>query len=206
MNTKLKYPIPNRLIEENLLDYKDYRVLHGLCEGRTYKEIAEYVGVSEKVVNDRIRFMEESKILLRRSFPLIDLIRIWNHVYLAQVKLQLAAPVRLAGIPAPPAWEDIISTFQKIGRERFNSLVRFAFVPFGTEYDLILLVTAQSLDEYSKFFADLQREANIERVWGSEAVPLAGMHFNPIGIPDPEMIETSIKEMLTSKLVKSLQG
>lgn len=203
----MKHPIPSRLLEDNLLDSKDYRILHGLCEGKTYKEIAEYAGVSEKVVNDRIRFMEESKVLLRRSSPLIDLMRVWNHVYLAQVKVALSSPVRIAGVSAPPAWDVIIDKFKEcVGPERFNSLVRFAFVPFGTEYDLVLLVTAQSLDEYSKFFADLQKSANIERVWGTEAVPLAGMQFNPVGIPDPKEVETSIKELLNSKLVRSLQG
>jgi len=202
--SEIKYEIPHKIIKENILDRVDYRILYGLCEGMTYKEIAEYAGVSEKVVNDRIASLEDAKILIRRSFPLIDISRIWNHIYFAQVKLQLAAPVRIAGIPSPPAWEVILSRFQEVSREKFKRLVRFAMIPFGTEYDVILLVTAQSLDEYSKFFSDLQKETNIERVWGSEAVPLAGIYFNPVAIPPPEEIETSAKQVLKSKYIKSI--
>jgi len=200
----MDYEIPHKIIKDNTLDRVDYRILYGLCKGMTYKEIAEYAGVSEKVVNDRIASLEKAKVLIRRSYPLIDISRIWNHIYFAQVKLQLAAPLRLAGYPYPPAWEEVINSFKKVDPERFERLVRFAMVPFGTEYDVILLITAQSLDEYSRFFSALQQQRNIERVWGTEAVPLAGIYYNPVSIPPPEEIEMTVKQMLESKYIKSI--
>jgi len=200
----VNYEIPYKIIKENALDRINYRILYGLCQGMKYSEIANYAGVSEKVVNDRITSLENAKILIRRSFPLIDISRIWNHIYFAQVKLQLAAPVRIAGVPAPPAWEAILASFEKVDPAMFKRLVRFAMIPFGTEYDVILLVTAQSLDEYTKFFSSLQKETNIERVWGTEAVPLAGIYFNPVNLPPPEEIEASTKQLLKSKYVRSI--
>lgn len=197
--------IPYRLLEENVLNNRDYRILWGLCQGKSYKEIASYVKVSEKVVNDRINFLEHTKILLKRAFPLIDITRIWNHVYMAQVKLQLATPLSIPGYPAPPAWKEIIKKFESLDPRRFENLVRFAFVPFGTEYDVILLITAQSLAEYVEFFSDLRKSSNVERIWGTEAIPLAGTYFNPVSIPSPEEIEASVNEMLSSRFVRNLR-
>jgi len=199
--------IPFRLIEDNSLSIEDVIILRGLCDGKTYKQIAEEAGVSEKVVNDRISSMEQQQILIKRSVPLIDISKIWNHIYMGQIKLQLATPVRLAGVSAPPAWKEILRKIKENPRVSplFNKLVRMAFIPFGTEYDVILIVTAQSLDEYSTFFEELQKEHNIERVWGAEAVPLGGLHFSPVYVPDIEEIEKSLDAMLESRIVTSHQ-
>lgn len=207
----LEKTTPNRMLSSKL-NLVDLEILCGMLEGKSYDEIANELREKGYTIADtksklmaRLKCLEEKRVVLRRSIPLIDITKVYNHIYITLVKLHLAAtvpitPPPLEGImiqtvtptPPPPAWSEAISEMRK-STGLFEKHVRYAYALVGTEWDVILVVSVQSVEEYSRFIEEIQRKTGmIDKVWGMRVIESADYQFNPISLPDPKEIEVAL--------------
>lgn len=195
--------IPSKILEEGNLDLFDLKILQGMVEGKTQKEIAMETDSVERTVRSRIDALESKGIIIKgkRQIPLVDIFKLWNHVFITHIKLHLPSAVpmtarhelaRVIPTPPPPAWFDALEEMKR-DNPLFDKIVRYAFAMMGTEYDMLLIITTQSIDEYAEFFDNLQRKTGIiEKVWGTRVVERAGYHYDPIAVPNPDDAEESL--------------
>jgi DNA-binding Lrp family transcriptional regulator len=181
----------------------DLKILNEMVKGKRLGEVAQETGITEKTVRNHIQALEDKGVIVRgrENIPLIDIFKVWNHVFVTNIKLHLPSAIPVAGraespfatpTPAPPAWFDAIKKLKEI--PLFNKLVRYAFAMFGTEYDLMLIITSQSFDEYADFSNELQKRTGlIEKVWGTRVIEVATYHYDPISVPDPKEEEESLR-------------
>jgi len=198
--------IPFRIIQEGKVDLTDLRILKKLLEGKSLKDVSSEVGVAEKTVANRLAAMEKNEVILKKGGPIVDILHLYNYFFVAFVKLHLGAAIPEGGgrthpitgapmppTPAPPSWLEVLDTMKRIDKELFAKIVRYAFVTMGTEYDIMLIISTQSIEEYTRFFSQLQRKGFIEKVWGHTVVSYAGYHYDPIAIPDPDEVEAGLR-------------
>jgi len=188
---------------ENKISILDLKILDAMIRGNRPGEVAQKTGSTEKTVRNHIRALESSGVILRgrENVPLVDILKVWNHVFVTHIKLHLPSAIPVAGraespfvtpTPAPPAWFDAIKKIQEI--PKFKKIVRYAFAMFGTEYDLMLIITSQSFDEYADFSNELQKRTGlIEKVWGTRVVEMATYHYDPISVPEPKEEEEALR-------------
>lgn len=200
--------LPFKIVAEGKLDLTDIRILKKLVEGNTVRDISEGLKIAEKTVANRLEAMEKNNIVVKRQCPIIDILRLYNYVFVAYVKLHLSAaipevatravPMTGASIPytpSPPSWLEVLNAMKSSDEGLFKKIVRYAFVTMGTEWDVMLVITTQSIDEYTRFFSQLQQKGFIERVWGHTIVSYAGYHYDPISVPDLDEIEKGLESV-----------
>ena len=101
-------------------------------------------------------------------------------------------------------WHQAVFDDCRSDESLFNKIVRHAFVTMGTEWDLMLIISTQSIEEYTTFFSQLQQKGFIEKVWGNTIVSSAEYHFDPISVPDPSQIEGGLK--IASDYLRNQKG
>ncbi|HUK38936.1 MAG TPA: Lrp/AsnC family transcriptional regulator [Methanomicrobiales archaeon] len=123
------------------MDEKDQEILHLLEENGRFPtgELAQGLGLSEDEVGERIRAMEESRVL-RKFTTVIDWERAGNSRVSAIIDLKIA-PERDFG-------------YDKIAERiaRFRQ-VKALFLVSGV-YDLQILVTGKDMNEVSRFVSE----------------------------------------------------
>jgi len=199
-------PVPFRIIENGKVDCIDLKILKGMIDQKSLRDIATEIGVAEKTVFNRLEDMQNNKIIQKRSVPAVDILQLYNFVFITYVKLKLSAAIpevasdtskslsHIAPTPVPPAWEDSLQAIKSTDKVLFSKIVRCAFVVTGTEWDLALLISTQSLDEYTNFFAQLQKRGFIEKISGQQISTCAGYTFDPISVPDYEEFSKGLEQ------------
>ncbi|MFX0202583.1 MAG: helix-turn-helix transcriptional regulator [Candidatus Hodarchaeota archaeon] len=198
-------PCPHKILEKNM-DVVDVAVLHRALKGESYKSISKALGIAERSVRNKLNRIEAKGVIDKgkQQVPSFDTISLWEYVFVTFVKLHLPAAVPpvtpqpplgpVTPTPIPPGWLGAIDELRR-NNPLYDKLVRSAFVLIGTEYDVILLITTQSKDEYAKFCSILQGKGIIEKIWGSMVVEWAGYTWNPLAVPDPEEMESSMRHV-----------
>jgi DNA-binding Lrp family transcriptional regulator len=199
-------PIPFRILEEGKVDLTDIRILQALIEGSRITDVASRVGVAEKTVANRLEAMEKNGIILKKQCPVVDILRLYNYVFVAYVKVHLSAAIPEAATrgvamsgtavpytPPPPSWHEVLDAIRKNDEALFKKIVRYAFVTMGTEWDVMLVISTQSIKEYAEFFSKLQKKGFIEKVEGHTIVSSAGYYYDPISVPDPDEIKSGLE-------------
>ena len=196
---------PQRILSSGL-DCEDLKILRGMLADKSYEDIATELGYPSKSrVLSKLKTLEEKGIIIKgkRRAPVIDVVKIYNNVMVTLIKLHLAATVPVAAatyLPTapptgtPPAWLSVVDVLIKALSPEFRKFIRFAFPLIGTDWDIILVTTVQSMDEYARFMSELQGKTGlIDKVWGMRVIENARYYYDPISIPEIEEIEKALK-------------
>jgi DNA-binding Lrp family transcriptional regulator len=201
--------IPFRIAEDGKVDLTDLCILEKLIDGKSIRDVAEELHIAEKTVSNRLDSMERNKLIVKKQAPIVDILQLYNFLFITYVKVHLSAAIAeaamrtnpLAGMPpvpstpAPPSWLEVLEAIKETDKQLFSKIVRYAFVVMGTEWDLVLIISTQSIEEYTRFFSQLQHRGFIEKVLGQPIVSFAGYHYDPIAVPDSTELVEGLKQM-----------
>jgi len=186
---------------ENELDEKDVELLNILAEERKFtegeiKDFAKKLTISPLEVNKRIEALKKKKILLEDKVSVIDPMKIWDGYYIVLVKAHLVPPIISEHVKFPTGWriENYLERLKKREKEMGIKIIRQAYCLQGTEYDILLIVSALSQTDYAEFMNELTKEGWIERVWSYIPVEFGNNWiFDPMEVPSVEVFRERAK-------------
>lgn len=196
-----------RKLTEAGVDKKDVEILSELAKERKftsedYKDIASKVGLSANEVKKRIGALSDKKILLKDRVSILDQVRIWDGYYIVQIKAAIQPPVIGMETKFPTGWviNDYLEGLRNVEKEMGVNMIRHAYSTQGTEWDLLLIVSAKSQKEYVEFFSRVAKQGWMSKGWSIIPVELGNRWvFDPISSPNPKEIEQIKEEILISK-------
>jgi DNA-binding Lrp family transcriptional regulator len=196
-----------RKLTEAGVDKKDIEILSELAKERKfteseYKDIASKVGISVGEVKKRLEALKNKKILLKDRVSILDQVRIWDGYYIVQIKAAIQPPVIGMATKFPTGWviNDYLEGLRAIEKEMKVDMIRHAYSTQGTEWDLLLIVSAKSQKEYVEFFSKVAKQGWISKGWSIIPVELGDKWvFDPISSPNPKDIVQIKEEILINK-------
>ena len=189
---------------ENELDEKDVELLNILAAERKFgedevKSFAQKLKISIPEVKKRISVLKKKKIVLQDKVSIIDPMKIWDGYYIVLIKSHLVPPIISEEIKFPTGWriENYIERLQKREKEMDVKVVRQAYCLQGTEWDILLIISALSQTDYVEFMDKLTREGWIERVWSYIPGEFGeNWIFDPIEVPSPKIFRERVKNVI----------
>lgn len=196
-----------RKLTEAEVDKKDIEILSELAKEKKfsekdYQEIAKKVKISPTEVKNRIDKLRQKKILLKDRVSILDQVRIWDGYYIVLIKAAIQPPVIGMETRFPTGWviKDYLAGLKQVEKEMGIDLIRHAYILQGTEWDVMLIVSAKSQSEFTEFTSQVSKQGWISKVWSFTPVEWrSDWIFDPISSPKPEEIVEATKEVLTSK-------
>jgi len=196
-----------RKLSEANVDKKDIEILSELARERKfttqeYKDIASKVGLSINDVKKRIKALSDKKILLKDRVSILDQVRIWDGYYIVLFKAAIQPPVIGLQTKFPTGWalKNYLDGLRIAEKEMNINIIRHAYVLQGTEWDILLIVSAKSQREFVEFSDKLARQGWISKGWSMIPVELGDKWvFDPISSPNPIDIEQIKEEILIDK-------
>jgi len=173
------------------VDEVDLRILSLLIGGRDLTEqeisnIAKKLRVNKEEVKDRISILSKKGIILKMNSALVDPIKLWDEYLIVMIKANLSPPVVGVEINYPRGWTEIIEKLKETERRLGINIIRQAYALQGTEWDLLLIVTTQDMNEYQEFGENLIKQGWIEKIWSIRPFELKGKWtFDPVEVPSP---------------------
>lgn len=192
---------------EHGLDLKDVAILNFLAKERKLskddiREISKRTKLSEKEIRERIKKLKEKKILLKERVSIIDPIKIWDSYYVVFIKASITPPVLGVKTEFPTGWniDEYMKGLKEVEKEMKRSLIRHAYVMQGTEWDLMLIVSATSQQEYVEFMHKLAKQGWIAKVWSMIPVEYGEKWiFDPVAVPSEKDYIQTIRAVLRGK-------
>ncbi|MEM3555611.1 MAG: Lrp/AsnC family transcriptional regulator [Candidatus Micrarchaeia archaeon] len=187
-----------KVIREKL-DEVDLRILKLLLAGRDLtdrevSDIAKKLRINKDEVKDRISILSKKGVILKTNSALIDPIKLWDEYLIVMVKANLSPPVIGVEINYPRGWTEIIEKLKETERELGINIIRQAYALQGTEWDLLLIITTQDLNEYQEFGETLIKQGWIEKIWSIRPFELKGKwFFDPVEVPSPMEYVKNVK-------------
>jgi DNA-binding Lrp family transcriptional regulator len=196
-----------RKLTEAGVDKKDVEILSELAKEKKfteieYKDLASKVGLSVDEVKKRLEELKSKKILLKDRVSILDQVRIWDGYYIVQIKAAIQPPVIGMATKFPTGWviNDYLDGLRIIEKEMGINMIRHAYSTQGTEWDLLLIVSAKSQKEYVEFFSRVAKQGWISKGWSIIPVELGDKWvFDPISSPNPKDIAQIKEEVLINK-------
>ena len=175
-------------------------ILQGLFEEKNYKAIAENIraelkiAMDEKGVQEKVERMRKDGVI-KKIAPIVDPLKVWNHIYFVFVKASLAPPIVGVEIQYPAGWGELCDMlYELIEKDALaKKIVRQMYALQGTEWDLLLMVTTDDMGDLRDLCEKITSSGFIEKVWSFEPVKGANHYFNPIGIPSVSDIKEGIE-------------
>lgn len=192
---------------ENELDEKDVELLNILAVERKFEEgeinsFAKKLKVSVLEVKKRIEVLKKKKIVLQDKVSIIDPMKIWDGYYIVLIKANLTPPIISENIKFPTGWrvENYLERIKRREKEIGIKIVRQAYCMQGTEWDLLLIMSALSQSEYVEFFDGLAKEGWIAKGWSMTPVELGeNWIFDPIEVPSVNIFRGRVKKINIKK-------
>lgn len=196
-----------RKLTEAEVDKKDIEILDYLSQEKKftekdYEEIGEKVGINPSEVKDRLNTLREKKILLKDNVSILDQLKIWDGYYIVLVKAAIQPPVIGIETKFPTGLQinNYIDGLKQVEKEMKINLIRHAYVLQGTEWDIILIVSAKSQNEYVEFVSKVAKQGWVSKTWSFTPVELGGdWIFDPISSPGPQNTNELKGNLLTDK-------
>ena len=192
---------------ENELDEKDIELLNILAEERKFEEgeiknFAKKLKISIQEVKKKIETLKKKKIMLKDKVSVIDPMRVWDGYYIVLIKASLVPPIISENVKFPTGWriENYLERIKRREKETGIKIVRQAYCTQGTEWDLLLIVSALSQSEYVEFFDGLAKEGWISKGWSFTPVELGeNWTFDPIEVPPVKIFKERVKKIKIKK-------
>jgi len=192
---------------ENELDEKDVELLNILAEERkfTKDEISNFsnkLKISTKEVKRRINILRKKKILLEDKVSVIDPMRVWDGYYIMLIKASIVPPIISKEIDFPTGWriENYLDRLKRKEKEMGIRIIRQAYCLQGTEWDVLLIISAPSQDDFVSFFDEVAKEGWMRKGWSFTPVELGGNWvFDPIEVPSVEIFRERVKKIKVKK-------
>jgi len=189
---------------ENELDEKDVELLNILAKERKFtedeiKDFSQKLKIPAPEVKKRIEVLRKKKILLEDKVSMIDPMKIWDGYYIVLVKSHLVPPIISEAIEFPTGWriENYLERFQKREKEMGIRIIRQAYCLQGTEWDILLVVSALSQTDFAEFMDALTKEGWIEKVWSFIPVEFGNNWiFDPIAVPPVKIFKERVSKRL----------
>lgn len=189
------------------MDKKDIEILAELAREKKFsdkdcQEIAQKVGLPPTAVKKRLEALRAKKILLKDNVSILDQVKIWDGYYIVLVKAAIQPPIIGMETRFPTGWviKDYLMGLKKVEKEMGIDLIRHAYTMQGTEWDLLLVISARSQKEYVDFVGRVAKQGWFSKVWSMIPVELGeGWIFDPVSSPKPEEIVETTKKVLMSK-------
>ena len=183
---------------EQGLDEKDVRLLYVLSRERKFSDddirvIAKKSEISFEDVKERLAKLRTKGIVLKDQVSIIDQVKIWDGYYIALIKAAIVPPVVGMETKFPTGWNvaDYLEGLWKVEKELKLDIIRHAYTLQGTEWDILLILSASSQDEFAGFLSQAAKQGWITKTWSFMPVEYGGKWiFDPIASPVPADYET----------------
>jgi len=192
---------------ENELDKKDIELLNILAGGRKFtqeeiKDFSRKLKISIKETQKRIENLRKKKIILKDKVSVIDPMRVWDGYYIVLIKASIVPPIISEHVKFPTGWriENYLERLRKKEKEMGIRILRQAYCVQGTEWDILLIVSALSQSDYVEFMDELAKEGWMAKGWSFIPVELGGNWiFDPIAVPPLKIFEERVKKIKIKK-------
>ena len=192
---------------ENELDEKDVELLNILASERKFsdKEIEEFsqkLKIDKEEVRKRVKNLKDKKILIEEKVGIIDPMMVWDGYYIVLVKAAIVPPIISKEIEFPTGWriETYLERLTRKEKEMGLDMIRQAYCLQGTEWDILLIITAPSQDEFVEFMDKLAKEGWISKGWSFTPVEFGkNWIFDPIAMPPSQMFKERVKKIKIKK-------
>jgi len=192
---------------ENELDEKDVELLNVLASERKFtedeiKDFSRELKIPVQEVKKRIEVLKKKKILLEDKVSMIDPMKIWDSYYIMLVKASIVPPIISKEIEFPTGWriETYLERLKRREKEMGLEMIRQAYCLQGTEWDILLIITAPSQDEFVEFFDGLAKEGWMAKGWSFIPVELGeNWIFDPIEVPPVKLFRERVKKIKIKK-------
>jgi len=195
-----------KAIEQDL-DEKDVELLNILAAERKFEEeeiknFAKKLKISTQEVKKRIEILKKKKILLEEKVSVIDPMKIWDGYYIVLIKASIVPPIISEHVEFPTGWriETYLERLKRIEKEMGIEILRQAYCMQGTEWDILLIVSALSQSDYVEFMDELAKEGWIAKGWSMIPVELGeNWIFDPIAVPPLKIFKERVEKVKIKK-------
>jgi len=192
---------------EQELDEKDVELLNILADERKFteneiKDFAKKLKISLQEVKKRIEVLKKKKILLEEKVSMIDPMKIWDAYYIVLIKASIVPPIISKEIKFPTGWriENYLERLKRREKEMGIEILRQAYCMQGTEWDILLIVSALSQSDYVEFMDKLAKEGWIAKGWSMAPVELGdNWIFDPIAVPSLKIFKERVQKIEIKK-------
>lgn len=192
---------------EQELDEKDVEFLNILAEERKFteeeiKEFSRKLEIPLQEVKKRIEVLKKKKILLEDKVSVIDPMQVWDSYYIMLIKASVTPPIISKDVEFPTGWrvETYLERLRRKEKEMGIRILRQAYCLQGTEWDILLIITAPSQDEFVKFFDDIAKEGWMSKGWSFIPIEFGkNWIFDPIEVPPVELFRERVKKIKIKK-------
>jgi len=192
---------------ENELDEKDVELLNILADERKFtadeiKEFSKKLKIPVPEVKKRIETLKKKKILLEEKVSMIDPMKIWDAYYIVLLKASIVPPIISEQVKFPTGWriENYLERLKKREKEMGIEILRQAYCMQGTEWDILLIVSALSQSDYVAFMDELAKEGWIAKAWSMAPVELGdNWIFDPIAVPPLKIFKERVQKIKIKK-------
>ena len=192
---------------ENELDEKDVELLNILAEEIKFtedeiKDFSKKLKISKEEVKKRIETLRKKKILLEDKVSVIDPMKIWDAYYIVLIKASIVPPIISKEIKFPTGWriENYLERLKRREKEMGIEILRQAYCMQGTEWDILLIVSALSQSDYVEFMDELAKEGWIAKGWSMAPVELGdNWIFDPIAVPPLKIFKERVQKIKIKK-------
>lgn len=192
---------------ENELDEKDVELLNILASERKFgedeiKDFAKKLKISTQEIKKRVGILKEKKIVLQDKVSIIDPMKVWDGYYIVLIKSTIVPPIISEKVEFPTGWriETYLKRLQKREKEMGAKIIRQAYCLQGTEWDILLIVSALSQTDFAEFGDELAKEGWIEKVWSFIPMEFGdNWIFDPIEMPTVKDFNERVKNIHIKK-------
>lgn len=188
---------PIRRLLESQVNPINLFILESLNEGipksTIHERIREIFGIkiSGYKVSQRIKRLKEKGILLQERTIIVDPTKLYDHFYMALIKIDLTSPLSI-GVNARPwktAYDRILDLNAKYGSpikillHATNIKSSSVFGALG-DFDFVAFIYVNDQEKYHEFKEELFRTGIIKNIDTKYADVPGGFLFDPVSIPD----------------------
>ena len=192
---------------EQELDEKDVELLNILADERSFtedeiKNFSKKLKISVQEVKKRIETLRKKKVLVKDKVSVIDPMKIWDAYYIVLIKASIVPPIISEQIKFPTGWriENYLEKLKRKEKEMGIEILRQAYCMQGTEWDILLIVSALSQSDYVEFMDELAKEGWMAKGWSMAPVELGdNWIFDPIAVPPLKIFKERVQKIKIKK-------
>jgi len=192
---------------ENELDEKDVELLNILAAERKFeedeiKDFAKKLKISVQEVKKKIETLKKKKIILQDKVSIIDPMKVWDGYYIVLIKSTIVPPIISEKVEFPTGWriETYLERLRRREKQMGLRIIRQAYCLQGTEWDILLIVSAPSQNDFIEFFDELAKERWMAKGWSFTPIEYGeNWIFDPIEMPSVKYFKERVKNIRIKK-------